>query len=133
MNTNLILKDNTKLAKIISPHFLVDTSDFCHLKHKTDFNLARNFLESILKAFNIEKKDTFLVPGNHDSNFCYGINDAIIDIYQNRGANHNIYSQYFNLLYNGFGVYESFIYNYYKYSGVTDARVTNPSKVYYIL
>ena len=132
-DTNLILEDYTKLAKIISPQFFVITGDFRHIKHKTNFHLALNYLESILKAFHIEKKDTFLVPGNHDANSCNGRNDAIIDICQNAINNYNIYSQYLNLLYNGFSEYESFIFEYYKNSGVTDARVTDPSKVYCIL
>lgn len=131
-DTTFISEDYNKLAKKISPQFLIATGDFRHAKYKTEYNVSMKYLESILKAFNIDKKDTFLVPGNHDANNFDGRREAISTICEYSESNYNIYSQYLSgtkSLYNGFVEYDIFARDFYADSGVIDGRVTNPSGV----
>ena len=131
-DTRFILEDYLKLAKVISPQFLVVTGDFRHKKYKTDFSLAKNYLESIINIFHISKEDTFLVPGNHDVNTFYGRNDAIAEIRLKTMKDYNVYAQYMSTretLYDGFGEYEDFVHDFYSDSSVKDTRVTTPSQI----
>lgn len=79
-DTTLMLDDYVNLAKITSPEFLIVTGDFRHKKYETNFSLARNYLELLINIFSINKKDVFLLPGNHDVNYYDGRADAISDI-----------------------------------------------------
>lgn len=135
-DTTLILEDYLKLSRVISPDFIVVTGDFRHLKYKTDFLLAEKYLEAILDTFNIEKKNTFIVPGNHDVNSYFGRDKAISDICINSNKDYNAYYQYVKdavNLYNGFYEYEKFIRKFYDCSNVFDERILNPSGIYSVV
>jgi len=91
-DTTLMLDDYRELAKIISPKFLVVTGDFRHKRYKTDFSLARDYLELVTSIFSIDKKDIFFVPGNHDVNYYDGRTDAIFDIcLRSKEGDYNVY------------------------------------------
>lgn len=135
-DTTLILEDYIKLSKVISPDFIVVTGDFRHLKYKTDFLLAKKYLESILNIFNVEKKNTFIVPGNHDVNSYFEREKAISDICKNCNKDYNTYYHYMNgavTLYNGFHEYVEFIRKFYARSNVRDERILNPSGIYNVV
>lgn len=127
-DTTLMLDDYRELAKIISPEFLVVTGDFRHKRYKTDFSLARDYLELVTSIFGIDKKDIFFVPGNHDVNYYDGRTDAISDIcLRSKEGDYNVYSKY--LLSRGFSDYDNFVREFYNSTDVTDSRITDPSGV----
>lgn len=131
-DTTLMLEDYRELAKIISPEFLVVTGDFRHIKYKTDFSLARDYLESLMCIFHIDKKDIFLIPGNHDVNDYDGRIDAIFDICQcSEKGDYNAYSKY--SLKRGFSNYNNFVREFYSGTDVIDSRITDPSGVQCII
>ena len=130
-DTTLMLDDYRELAKIISPEFLVVTGDFRHKKYKTDFTLAKDYLELLTSIFGIDKKDIFFVPGNHDVNYYDGRTEAISDIcLRSKEGNYNAYSKY--LLSKGFSDYDNFVREFYDGTDVTDSRITDPSGVHCI-
>lgn len=131
-DTTLMLEDYKELAKIISPEFLVVTGDFRHKKYGTNFSLARNYLESMINIFSINKKDVFLLPGNHDVNYYDGRADAISDICLHSEEGHyNAYSKY--LLCNGFCDFNDFVSEFYRGADVADSRIIEPSGVYCVV
>lgn len=131
-DTRLMQDDYKKLAKIISPEFLVVTGDFRHNRYGTNFSLAWEHLEFLIKTFGIDKKDVFLVPGNHDVNHYEGRADAISDIcLQSKEENYNAYSKY--LLSKGFFDYDTFVREFYSNTDVTDSRITDPSGVHCVV
>lgn len=130
-DTTLMLDDYKELAKIISPQFLIVTGDFCDQKYKTDFSLARKYLESLISIFNIDKKDVFLIPGNHDVTQYDGRADAISDICKHTDENYNVYSKY--SLHRGFSDYNSFVYDFYSGVDINDSRITDPSGVHCVV
>ena len=127
-DTILMLDDYAELTKVISPQFLVVTGDFRHKKYNTSFSGALEYLESLINIFHIDKKDVFLVPGNHDVNFYDGRINDIVDICQcSEKDDYNIYSKY--QLRKGFSEYCDFVNQFYFGSDVTDARTSDPSGV----
>lgn len=134
-DTKLMQDDYEELAKIISPEFLVVTGDFRHKRYMTDFSLAKDYLDSLIKIFDIDKKDVFLVPGNHDGNHYDGRADAISNIcLQSEVGNYNVYSEYLlNLLNKGFCGYDDFVREFYRDTDVTDSRITAPSGVHCVV
>lgn len=131
-DTRLMQDDYKELAKIISPEFLVVTGDFRPIGYRGDFSLARKYLESLIETFGIDKKDVFLVPGNHDVNYYDGRTDAISDIcLQSKGKNYNAYSNY--SLRKGFLDYDNFVREFYRGTDVTDSRITDPSGVHCVV
>lgn len=131
-DTTLMLDDYRELANIISPQFLVVTGDFRHKKYKTDFSLARNYLELLIDIFCIDKRDIFLVPGNHDVNWYDGRLNEISDICSYSKKNdYNAYSKY--SLNKGFFDYDNFVREFYEKSIITDPRITDPSGVHCIV
>lgn len=135
-DTTLMLDDYLKLADIISPKFLVVTGDFRHLKFETDFSLAQEYLELLLQAFSLDKKDVFFVPGNHDINQFDQRGTFISNICRHLDEDYNIYSKYLSepmSLYNGFSQYSFFTQKFYDGSGVSDARFFDPSGVHCIV
>lgn len=130
-DTTLMLDDYRELAKIISPKFLVVTGDFRHKKYKTDFSLAKDYLELLISIFCIDKKDIFFVPGNHDVNYYDGRTEAISDIcLRSKEGDYNAYSKYF--LSKGFFDYDNFVREFYDGTDVTDSRIIDPSGVHCI-
>jgi len=130
-DTTLMLDDYGKLAKVISPQFLIVTGDFRNMAYATDFSFAESYLESLLRTFQLAKKDIFLIPGNHDVNQYDGRFDAINDISLHSETNYNIYSKY--LLNRGFFNYDAFVRAFYNGTNVADARVKDPSGVHCIV
>lgn len=131
-DTTLMQDDYRELAKIISPKFLVVTGDFRHKRYMTDFSPALDYLESLIKIFAFDKKDVFLIPGNHDANYYDGREDAISDIcLQSEEGNYNVYSKY--LLNKGFCDYDSFVREFYRGTDVIDSRITAPSGVHCVV
>lgn len=127
-DTTLMLDDYRSLAKSISPEFLVVTGDFRHKKYKTNFSLAKDYLELLISIFGIDKKNIFFVPGNHDVNYYDGRMDAISDIcFRTKEGDYNAYSEY--LLGKGFSDYDNFVREFYKGTDIMDSRITEPSGV----
>ena len=65
--TNLALDSYRELARKVKPDFLVATGDFRHKGKNPTYANGLHFLEEITAAFGLEKKDVFLIPGNHDA------------------------------------------------------------------
>ncbi len=131
-DTTLMLDDYRELAKIISPDFLVATGDFRHKKYETDFSLARNYLELLIGIFHINKRNIFLVPGNHDANNYDGRIDAVSDVCQHsKEGDYNVYSKY--LLNRGFSDYDYFVRKFYDGTDIADSRIIDPSGVHCVV
>lgn len=127
-DTTFMLDDYRELAKIISPEFLVVTGDFRHKKYGTDFSLAMQYLEELISIFNIDKKDIFLVPGNHDVNNYDGRKNDISEIcLQSEEGNYNAYSKY--SLNRGFTDYDRLVREFYSGIDIDDSRITDPSGI----
>ena len=134
-----------ELAKVEKPKFIVMTGDFRHLGKKTSFDSALKFLEKLRITFHLDKKDMFLVPGNHDVND-YSARKEIIESIKNKmkkgiakgNASPDDYCEYMYKdkvsydkqkdLRNGFIEYCEFVRKFYG-SDVSDERVTNPDGV----
>lgn len=131
-DTTFMLEDYKELAKIISPQFIVVTGDYRNQKYKTDFSLAKQYLEEIIGIFNIDKKDIFFVAGNHDVNYKDEQKDNIpaICLSTDQG-DYNIYSKY--ALEQRFTEYDQFIREFYKDGNINDSRIIKPSRVQCIL
>lgn len=131
-DTTMMLDDYVELAKIISPEFLIVTGDFRHKKYETNFSFARNYLELLIRIFSINKKDVFLLPGNHDVNFYDGRADAISDIcLHSKEGHYNVYSKY--SLNKGFCDYDNFVREFYKDTDISDSRIKDPSGVHCVV
>lgn len=131
-DTTLMLEDFKELSQIISPEFLVVTGDYRHKQQKTEFSLARDYLETLIGIFHIKKEDIFLVPGNHDVNHYDGRTNAISEICQRSTAgDYNVYSNY--LLSKGFSEYDNFVRKFYAGTNITDSRITDPSGVHCVV
>ena len=131
-DTTLMLDDYVELAKIISPEFLVVTGDFRHKRYETNFSLAREYLELLINIFGINKKDVFLLPGNHDVNYYDGRADAISDIcLRSEEGHYNVYSK--DLLSKGFCDYNDFVREFYRGTDVSDSRIIDPSGVHCVV
>lgn len=131
-DTTLMLDDYVELSKIISPEFLIVTGDFRHKKYETNFSFARNYLELLIRIFSINKKDVFLLPGNHDVNYYDGRADAISDIcLHSKEGHYNVYSKY--LLNKGFFDYDNFVREFYKDTDISDSRIKDPSGVHCVV
>ena len=131
-DTRFILEDYEKLANVINPNFIIITGDFRHLKYKTNFNATKKYLESIIKTFNVDKSDVFLIPGNHDTNTYENRRSYIDEICQNSDKDYNLYSKFLEgktSLYDAFSEYECFVKDFYNNSKVNDERVYSPSKI----
>lgn len=134
-----------ELAKVEKPKFIVMTGDFRHLGKNTSFDSALKFLEKLRITFHLDKKDMFLVPGNHDVND-YSARKEIIESIKSKmkkgiakgNASPDDYCEYMYKdkvsydkqkdLRNGFIEYCEFVRKFYG-SDVSDERVTNPDGV----
>lgn len=130
-DTTLMLEDYKELAKVISPQFLLVTGDFRHQRYQTDFSYATKYLESLINVFHIDKKDIFLVPGNHDATQYDGRADAITDICKHTDGDYNVYSKY--ALKRGFFDYDSFVHKFYEELDEKDIRKIDPSGVHCVV
>lgn len=62
----LMMMRMEKLPTQFKPDFIVVTGDYRHLVYNRSFDAAIEYLNQISQIFNIDKKDFYLVPGNHD-------------------------------------------------------------------
>lgn len=132
-DTTLILKDYEKLAKIISPDFILVTGDFRHKKSNTPYNFSKEYLEKIIQLFKIDKEDVFFVPGNHDTNDYTGRSGAIATITGEVDKKYDCYSQYMQTdpaLTEAFSDYTKFVQSFYDGTTVDDERLADPCGVY---
>lgn len=121
-----------KLAKKIKPDFLIITGDYRHKLKNNNYKIALNFLNEIIRLFNLDKHDVFLVPGNHDVNNFDVRNEIITTIKTKTDLNPDTYTQYMEHnnkdLRQAFDEYHSFVCDFYGDS-VDDSRVKSPSDV----
>lgn len=130
-DTNFMLEDYRKLAKKITPQFLIVTGDFRHLAYHTTFSSSCRYLQSLLQVFHISKKDVFFVPGNHDVNDYAGRNESIEEICQYaQEGDYNFYSKF--PLDKGFEEYNQLVKEFYSDAEIKDERIINPGAVYCI-
>lgn len=134
-NTELILEHYKKLAKVISPNFIIISGDFRHLLYKTKYEDTTRILNEIVDVFQVHKEDVFLVPGNHDTNRFRRRKESINDIVDHIETNYAYYDKYKKgnrSLLKGFSEYKDFVKTFYKDSEVEDERITNPGETYCI-
>ena len=130
--TTLILGHYRELAKHLDPQpqFLVVTGDFRHKARGTNFELAKDFLNEILNVFQLDKKDVFLVPGNHDAGDTSTERAQAIQKIHEASKNGSAYMDYLNSLNHAFWEYDDFVRGFYMHTGVSDVRMATPSCVY---
>lgn len=134
-NTTLIIKSFEKLAKKVSPHFIVISGDFRHKKENSNFEQAKQYLENIIEIFGVEKENVFLVPGNHDVNNFSRRHRIITEITGSVEKKYDCYSQFMDRspsLNDGFRDYINFVKSFYDGTKVDDDRIHNPSGIYCI-
>ena len=136
---NIMIDSYKELAKVFHPDFIVVTGDFCHLKHNKTYKDALSFLNALVKIFSVDKKDFFLVPGNHDTGSFPFRDEIITTIKTEIEDNPDVYLNYCSPkceptanLHNAFTKYNEFIRAFYEDS-ISDERVNAPSDVYSIL
>ncbi len=129
---NLMIQGYKELAQVIHPDFLIVTGDFRHLKLNRSYDDALSFLNHLVSIFGLQKKDIFLVPGNHDvSNFEYR-SEIISSIREKIDSNPDIYLNYLDNptkdLRQAFYEYNEFVQSFYNHE-ITDERLSAPSDV----
>lgn len=110
-----------KLSETIKPDFIVVTGDFQHLGYNTTFKDGVAQLEKLLEIFEVEKKDVFLIPGNHDVGPVGNPDDRttlINSIHEKTEADYQYYAQYQGELLSSFSGYREMVKLFY--SGVLD-------------
>lgn len=128
----LMMDSYKELAKLLHPDFIVITGDYRHIKHEENFDYSKTleFLENIIKLFNIEKEDVFLVPGNHDVED-YAFREESIGAIVSNIDNLEKCKEYLKEpkdLKKAFKSYSKFVKQFYG-NDVTDKRVTSPDEV----
>lgn len=130
-----IMKDSFKeLAQVTQPDFIVVTGDYRHKKKNTDYKYALEFLNEIVKMFKVDKKDVFLVPGNHDVNDFDYKTEIITTIKTGIDKDADAYLKYMRnekVLLNAFDEYHAFVREFYN-NEIDDERVKTPSDVFCI-
>jgi DNA repair exonuclease SbcCD nuclease subunit len=65
---NKLLEDIPKFIKenSLDVNFIIVSGDVSYSSKPEEYEIAANFLDRLLKISNLDKKDLFLVPGNHD-------------------------------------------------------------------
>lgn len=132
---SIMIAGYEKLAKDIKPNFIVVTGDFRQLNHKEnlDYSQTLEFLKKIITIFKVEKKDVFLVPGNHDVKKAEEVekvstrSEAIKAIIEEKN-NPEKYKDYLKDLKEAFSDYSKFVKKFYG-KEVTDNRVSKPDEV----
>lgn len=129
---NLMMDSYRKLAERLHPDFIVITGDYRHKKYEENFDYSETlqFLEEILKLFNVKKEDVFLLPGNHDVED-YEFRKESIKAIVGDIENPEKYKEYLEKSQNlkvAFKSYSKFVKQFYG-NEVTDERVTNPDEV----
>ena len=133
--TALIQEEFSTLAKHFHPDFLVVTGDFRHKAHAgSDFTKALGYLNAIVKAFGLEKKHVYLVPGNHDVNNYDFREECISKIREGLKDDSDSYTKYghgkMGDLYQGFSDYIEFVHKFYGDElNDDDPRLRSPADV----
>lgn len=133
---NLMLDSYKKISKRIHPDFIVITGDYRHknFEYNSDYSQTIKFLEEFIKLFSVEKKDVFLIPGNHDIDD-YNLREILIEKIINDIDNEpDMYMKFLQgdaNLNNAFESYKNFVKQFYG-DEITDIRVTNSNEVIYI-
>ena len=135
--SNLMTCDFQDLKENFRPDFLVVTGDFRSLNRKseTSFEKTLSYLNAVVDQLWLDKKDVFLVPGNHDV-YDYGCREAAITtICAKIGKDSNCYQEYYGKstldLMDGFSEYHKFVKAFYGDSlASNDPRIATPAKVF---
>lgn len=135
--SDLHIFDNTEwelmqdaYRKLESRHnikFIIVTGDL-H-QYNDDYTKTINFLCKMVDFFGLEKKDVFIVPGNHDCKEC-DVKEAIVPFILNEiGNDENIYCKYYcrGKLIDCFDEYNNFIREFY--GDIADTLYPNPEQV----
>lgn len=132
----LIMKEQYKrLAEKVRPNFITITGDLKDFieKENSDYSKTLSFLNDVLRIFDVDKKDVFIIPGNHDVNDFFNREMNIEAIKARKEKAENFFDDEKNdaKLYDAFKNYKTFIKNFYGNSinDVNDQRVEDPEKV----
>lgn len=133
---NFMLGGFEKLAKKLKPDFLVVTGDFRHKVDQPSYDKALDFLNHIVRIFNLNKEDVFLVPGNHDVDDLPLRNVVIEHIVPKIGDNPDAYTAFMHTgsessLEKAFDSYNEFVQRFYE-NTIDDGRVKRPDSVWCI-
>jgi Predicted NTPase (NACHT family) len=133
-DTSLMLTSYEALAKEFQPQFIVVTGDFRHIKKSSDYKLTLEYLCEIVQIFGVDKKDVFLVPGNHDVNEAEDFTrDGIIyRTIEKTESNYAAYKDHLKALSSAFQEYQHFASLFYQDSGLEkdDLRISAPESVF---
>ncbi len=120
------------LSRVLSPNFMVVTGDYRHLKYKIGYEKSLKFLNKIINVFKIDKKDVYLVVGNHDVNNFRRRDELIAAITQVVPDNPDFYTQYMGNaeddLLSAFREYSEFVREFYGNS-INDDRISKPADI----
>ena len=129
---NIMKEAYKRLAKVVHPDFLVVTGDFRHKLYNNDYSSALNFLNEIVDIFKIDKRDVFLVPGNHDTNDFPFRNEIIFAINNYSNNDSDFYRNYMlhkqGDLRRAFDEYHRFVKDFYG-NNIADERTKCPYDV----
>ena len=133
---DLILKSYKVLAKRFRPDFLVVTGDYRHLERKNStFDTGLRYLNEIVTIFGLEKKNVYLVPGNHDVNNFPFRNKYISAIRAELETNGDAYASKKEKLLEGFRDYSAFVQKFYEDASLSpdDPRIRRPAETVSVL
>lgn len=137
---NHMLQSYRELSSVFKPDFIVVTGDFCHAVKNRSYKNALNFLNSLAEIFLLDKKNFFLVPGNHDADNFKMRKEIINTIRTEIDKDADVYLQYCDLqpkkgertLHKSFEEYDKFVRDFYGDS-IEDDRVKSPSDIYAVV
>ena len=133
---DLILKSYKVLAKRFQPDFLVVTGDYRHLARKNStFDTGLRYLNKIVTIFGLEKKNVYLVPGNHDVNHYCRRDKHISAIRAELETNGDAYASKKEKLLKGFRAYKAFVQKFYEDAPLSpdDPRIRRPAETVSLL
>lgn len=133
-DTTSMLRSFKQLALKIDPKFIIVTGDFRHLKFKTKYEQTCEYLSEIVRIFGVNKKDVYLIPGNHDVNLGKNLkrDGAITNTLDNMNYKYSGYMEYLSLFSDAFTEYKDFVSLFYKDAGLDadDMRLKAPEQVF---
>ena len=133
---DLILNSYKVLAKRFRPDFLVVTGDYRHLARKNStFDTGLHYLNEIVTIFGLEKKNVYLVPGNHDANHYCCRDEHISAIRAELEINGDAYASEKEKLLEGFWEYNAFVQKFYEDASLSpdDPRIRRPAETVSLL
>lgn len=130
---NIMLDAYKKLSKVVKPDFLVFTGDYRHKKNNNNYVNSLKFLNEIVDIFGLQKKDVFLVPGNHDVNDFPYREELLSSIRERIDTYPDTYLKYMKndakKLTQAFSEYSEFVKDFYDQK-INDDRVNSPAESY---